>query len=162
MDRWHDSLLRKAQLEIDAFDIHVRREMNTVRRTSSHYIVSYHKTGEAKLRIGKDVFDIKPGSVITIPPNVEHDHYKTSSDETVFLWWHFTYKIAGVFDALRMFSIPYVFQLRDTDAFERVFHQLKDVLGDKQPLSSILKQAKALELLYLLLNNALLETRPDA
>jgi AraC family transcriptional regulator of arabinose operon len=164
MDRRQESLLRNAHLEITGFDIHVRKEMKTVKRSVPDYIVSYHKKGEAKLRIGNEIYDIKPGSVVYIPPHVEHDHYKISSDETVFLWWHFNYKIAGVFDALRMFTIPYVFPLQNTDAFESVFHQIKEVVSEDQPLSSILKQAKALELLYILLQNALLENRtnPDA
>jgi AraC family transcriptional regulator of arabinose operon len=164
MDRRQESLLHNAQLHISDFDIHVRREMKTMNRTEPCYIVSYHKKGEAKLRIGNEIYDIKPGSVIYIPPHVEHDHYKTSTDETVFLWWHFTYKIAGVFDALQMFPIPYVFQLNNTDEFERIFHQTKEALHVGKPLNSILKQAKALELLYILLDNAILENRmnPDA
>jgi AraC family transcriptional regulator of arabinose operon len=162
MVRRQESLLRNAQLEITDFDIHVRKEMKTVKRSVPSYVVSYHKKGEAKLKIGNEIYDIKPGSVIYIPPHIEHDHYKTSNDETVFLWWHFTYKIAGVFDALRMFTIPYVFQLNNTEQFESVFHQIKEAMDDEKPLSPILKQAKSLELLYILLNNALLENRPDA
>lgn len=162
MERRHDGLLRNAQLEITDFDIHVRKEMKTFKRTVPSYIVSYHKKGEAKLRIGNETYDIQPGSVVYIPPHVEHDHFKTTFDETVFLWWHFTYKIAGVFDALRIFSIPYVFPLSNKEEFENVFHQLKNVIHDGKPLSPILKQAKALELLYMLLNDALKEYRPDA
>jgi AraC family transcriptional regulator of arabinose operon len=150
------SLLRHAELQIVEFDIHRRIEMNTFNRTLPWYVMSYLKSGSAKLRIGGDVTTIAPGTVTFIPPNVEHDHYKDTPDEAEFLWWHFTYEIAGVMDAMKMFQIPYVFRLQNNESFEKVFMEFMesaDAETSSLPLS-ILTQAKSLELLYIILNSA--------
>ncbi|SFJ93772.1 AraC-type DNA-binding protein [Paenibacillus sp. UNC496MF] len=150
------SLLRHAELQIVEFDIHRRIEMNTFNRTLPWYVMSYLKSDSAKLRISGDVTTIAPGTVTFIPPNVEHDHYKDTPDEAEFLWWHFTYEIAGVMDAMKMFQIPYVFRLQNNEFFEKVFMEFMesaDAGMSSLPLS-ILTQAKSLELLYIILNSA--------
>lgn len=156
VDQQLDFLLTRAELNVLEFDIHRRNEMSTFNRVVPYYIMSYHKAGRAKLRVGDRHYEIEPGTVICLPPNVEHDHYKDTKEETEFLWWHFTYDIAGVMDALKMFDIPVTFRLRNTERFEEVFHQFVQCTSGTSYLpQSILKQAKALELLYLLLENAL-------
>ncbi|MBB3128520.1 AraC-like DNA-binding protein [Paenibacillus rhizosphaerae] len=150
------SLLRHAELQIVEFDVHSRNEMKTFNRTLPWYVMSYLKSGSAKLRIDGEVKTLAPGTVIFIPPNVEHDHYKDSPEETVFLWWHFSYEIEGIMDAMKMFQIPYVFQLQNNDYFEKVFMEFMGSAEAETPSLplSILKQAKSLELLYIILNSA--------
>jgi AraC family transcriptional regulator of arabinose operon len=151
-------LLGYAELNVVSFDVHTRTEMQTFGRSVPYSVMSYHKKGEAKLRIKDVTYRIEPGTVVYIPSNVEHDHYKTSCEETVFIWWHFTYEIAKMVDVLKLFHIPYIFKLKDSAHFENVFEQLRNSSAHSKTLpSEILKQAKALELLYILLDNAVSE-----
>ncbi len=151
-----DLLLRHAVLNIVEFDIHIRNEMRTFNRVRPYYVMSYHKKGNAKLRVGKQTYTITPGTVVLIPPNVEHDHYKDSNEETVFLWWHFTFEIANAIDVLKVFDFPITFRLPNTEEFEKVFIQFKESSARAGYLpTTILKEAKALELLYLLLDGAM-------
>ena len=151
-------LLGHAELKVLEFDTHTRTEMKQFGRCVPYAIMSYHKTGEAKLRIDDTVHHIGPGTVVYIPPNVEHDHYKCTPEATVFLWWHFDYKIANLVDVLQLFHIPQTFKLKNNDQFEYVFQQFMDSTQDAKILpSTVLKQAKAMELLYILLDNAISE-----
>ncbi|MDF2964523.1 MAG: AraC family transcriptional regulator [Paenibacillus sp.] len=151
-----DFLLRSAELNINLFDISTRTEMKTMNRIRPSYVMSYHKRGTSKLRIGNTVHKIEPGTVILIPPYVEHDHYKEGMDETVFLWCHFTFEIAGIIDVLKIFEFPITFQLKERrDDFEKLFVQYKELISSKGFPETILKKAKELELLYLLLLNAM-------
>lgn len=151
-----EQLLSHAELHVLEFNIHQRREMKTFKRCVPYYIVSYHKTGYAKLRVGDQIYTISPDTVICIPPYMEHDHYKTSNEETVFLWWHFRFQIANVVDVMKMFSLPLVFKLQDSRHFEEVFHQFMQSSDRARYLpATILKQAKAWELLYIILDGAI-------
>jgi AraC family transcriptional regulator, arabinose operon regulatory protein len=147
-----DILLRNADLNILECDIHMRNEMDTYNRILPYYVMSYQKNGEAKLRIRNKIYDISPGTVIIIPPNVEHDHFKETAEQTVFLWFHFIYGIANVIDVLKIFNFPITFKLKNSDVFEKVFVQYKEASTQTNFLSAtILRKAKAYELLYLLL-----------
>nr|WP_276316178.1 AraC family transcriptional regulator [Paenibacillus lignilyticus] len=150
-------LLQQAELNVSEFAIHTRREMNFRDRAfSSEYMMSYHKTGTAKLRIGDSVYEIVPGSVIFIPPHLIHDQYKDTDDEAVILWWHFTYKVERVLDVLPLFQIPYIYQLKQKERFETVFGQLMESRRNASSLpAAILQKAKSLELLYLLFDEAI-------
>ncbi|RED64054.1 AraC family transcriptional regulator [Cohnella lupini] len=149
-------LLRHAELNVIEFDMNRRTEMRTINRTLPWYVMSYHKQGTAKLRVGEECYTITPGTVICIPPNVMHDHYKETQEETEFLWWHFTFEIAGVMDAMKMIRIPYVFKLHNSLYFEKVFMEFLDSTAQKRSLpSSILEHAKSLELLYIILDSAI-------
>jgi AraC family transcriptional regulator of arabinose operon len=149
-------LLRNAVLDIIEFDIHYRSDMKTFNRTQPYYVMSYHKKGNAKLRVGSEIYSITPGTVALIPPNIEHDHYKDSEEETVFLWWHFTYEIAKVIDVLKAFQFPITFKLQNTEEFEKVFLQFMNSTTQPGYLpTTILKKAKALELIYLLFDSAM-------
>lgn len=158
-DNMHSSfncLFQHATLNIVEFDINSRKEMKTFKRTTPYYIMSYHKKGEAKLRIGETVHSITPGTVILIPPHVEHDHFKESEDDTTFFWCHFTYDIGNVIDVLTIFNIPIISKIKNSEEFERVFMQYKELMIDLNFLSStILKKAKEYEILYLFLKNVL-------
>jgi AraC family transcriptional regulator of arabinose operon len=158
MDEHIDYLLRNAELNVVEFSVDRRTKMETFDRVLPHYVMSYHKKGKAKLRVGDQTYAITPGTVICIPPNVKHDHYKESSEETVFLWWHFSFQITNVMDVLKMFHLPICFQLQNADQFEEVFLQFINTSEQARNLpSTILKQAKALELLYLILDSALVK-----
>ncbi|WP_274363133.1 helix-turn-helix domain-containing protein [Paenibacillus thermotolerans] len=162
MDEQLDFLLNSADLNVVEFDIHRRKEMKTFGRTLPYHVMSYHKEGHAKLRVGNETLSIEPGTVVYIPAHLEHDHYKDSQEETVFLRWHFTYEIAGVMDVMKMFQIPYTFKLQDKEHFEEVFLQFKQSTSTSGFLPrSVLKQAKALELLYILLDNALSQKQEE-
>ncbi|BBH22015.1 hypothetical protein Back11_33600 [Paenibacillus baekrokdamisoli] len=151
------NLLQHAELNITDFAIHSRTDMNIRNRTfASEYVMSYHKSGKAKLRIGEEIYDVLPGTVIFIPPHLIHDIYKETDEEAIILWWHFTYKVERVLDVLPLFNIPYIYELKQTERFETVFDQF---MASKQNTSAlpatILHKAKSLELLYFLLDEAL-------
>ncbi|SDW98211.1 AraC family transcriptional regulator [Paenibacillus sp. CF384] len=150
-------LLRHAELQIIQFDVHRRDEMKTLNRTLPFYVMSYLKSGSAKLRIDGEEMELEPGTVAFIPPNVAHDHYKDTSDPTEFLWWHFTFEIEGVMDVMNMFQIPFVFHLQDHVYFEKVFMEFMESADARMHSlpRSILTRAKSLELLYIILNSAL-------
>lgn len=151
-------LLRKAELNILTFDRHSRTEMGFFRRRFPFYVMSYHKEGTAKLRINQEhVYDIPPKTVILVPPHVLHDHYKDSSSNTEFMFWHFTFMIDNVFDVLQLFQIPLLFPLKNHLAFEEAFAEYLEKSNDPQNgyfLIPILEKAKSYELLYFLLQEA--------
>ncbi|MBO0794265.1 MAG: helix-turn-helix domain-containing protein [Ktedonobacteraceae bacterium] len=156
MENQLELLLKHAELQVVEFNVHQRREMQTFNRTLPYYILSYHKKGYAQLRVGDQHYTVAPGMVICIPPYVEHDHYKGTHEESVFLWWHFKFQIAGVVDVMKMFSLPLIFRLHDSERFEQVFHQFMESTAPSRYLpSTILKQAKAWELLYIILDSVI-------
>lgn len=149
-------LFENAKLDIIKFNVSSRVEMQTMKRTRPHYIVSYHKQGTSKLRIRDVIYEVEEGTVIFIPPNVEHDHYKDTDEETIFLWWHFTYEIANVLDVLKLFSIPLLIKIQAKEKFESVFLEYIDICNREDVWPAVvLKSAKSLEFLYLLLNEAM-------
>jgi AraC family transcriptional regulator of arabinose operon len=156
MNEYLPLLLEKADLNIIRYDMNTRTEMGYYKRILPCRMVSYLRKGNAKLRVGNIVYDIKPRSVVFLPENLEHDHYKDSSYETEFMWWHFKFEVENVLDVLKIFSIPYVFMLQDYNKFEHVFEQFIESTKVSGVLpNSILKKARALELLYLILECAL-------
>ncbi|MEF3305217.1 helix-turn-helix transcriptional regulator [Paenibacillus sp. GYB003] len=150
------SLLETAELKVLQFDMHRRREMNYRNRTLQHFdMMTYVKKGSAKLKVRDRVYDIRPGTVIFIPALLEHDQYKDSDEETEFLWWHFTYKIHNLIDVLPFLNIPYMYPLKNYEKFEAVFDEFMHTTSGGGYLPNIvLRKAKALELLFLLLDNA--------
>ncbi|SEO87551.1 AraC family transcriptional regulator [Paenibacillus sp. OV219] len=162
-------LLEHASLHIQQFDIHSRRELKVLSRVLPYYVMSYHKEGKATLRIGDVIYPIDTGHVVLIPPNIEHDHYKDTNEESVFLWWHFTFQIAGLIDVFRLFQLPLIFKLENTSEFEQAFLQFQNSANSRNAApgflpTRILEKAKSLELLYHILVSAMNEnavTRPD-
>lgn len=149
-------LLSQARIQVVAVDIHERTEMSTFNRSRPEYVMSYHKVGHANLRVNNKVYAITPGTVVLIPPNIAHDHYKTSSERTVFMWWHFTYKISDSLDVLKFFNFPLTFQPLLANRFESVFNEFVGATKDSDQFPKVLlREAKALELLYLLLESAI-------
>ncbi|AZN43065.1 AraC family transcriptional regulator [Paenibacillus albus] len=162
-------LLEHASLHIHEFDIHSRRELKELRRVLPFYVMSYHKEGKAALRIGNVSYPIDTGHVVLIPPYVEHDHYKDTNEESIFLWWHFTFQIAGLIDVFRLFQLPLIFKLENTTEFEQAFLQFQNSATSRNAApgflpTRILEKAKSLELLYHILVSAMNENavnRPD-
>lgn len=162
-------LLEHASLHIHEFDIHSRRELKELRRVLPFYVMSYHKEGKAALRIGNVSYPIDTGHVVLIPPYVEHDHYKDTNEESIFLWWHFTFQIAGLIDVFRLFQLPLIFKLENTIEFEQAFLQFQNSATNRSAApgflpTRILEKAKSLELLYHILVSAMNENavnRPD-
>ncbi|WP_168735575.1 helix-turn-helix domain-containing protein [Cohnella fermenti] len=152
-------LLRKAELNILAFEQNRRTKMGFMNRRLPFYVMSYHKEGTAKLRIGGDqLIEVPPKTVLFIPPFVLHDHFKDTGERTEFMYWHFTFMIDRVFDVLQFFQIPYQFPLRNFKLFEETFAgYLAELERPKTgfPLGPILEKAKSYELLYYLLQEAL-------
>jgi AraC family transcriptional regulator of arabinose operon len=157
-----DSLLQSAELSIVQFDIQTRNELQTFNRILPCYVMSYLKKGEAKLRIGNEVFNITPGTVVIIPPNVEHDHFKEIENETIFLWCHFTYEVGNTIDVMKIFNFPISFKLQNSETFERVFLEFKELTTSEDFLiKTVLKKAKSYEILYLLLENIMSSQEED-
>ena len=151
------ALLEAAELKLFTFDIHRRREMNYRNRVfRDFYMMTYVRRGSAKLKVQREIYPISPGTVILVPPFLEHDQYMDSGEETEFLWWHFTYKIHQVLDVLPLFNPPYIFPLHNRQKFESTFDELMQATNGEVGIPRIiLRKAKSLELLYLLLDNAL-------
>jgi AraC-like DNA-binding protein len=152
------SLLAAAELKVLKFDNHRLRAIDYRNRVlRDYYMMTYVRSGSAKLRVGERVYVISPGTVIFIPPGLTHDQYKDSDEETEFLWWHFTFKIQNVIDVLPFLRIPYIYPLRDHRRFEAVFDELMRTQRSSGRLlpTVLLQKAKSLELLYVLLDNAI-------
>lgn len=154
-------LLELAELKILKYDIHNRMEMNYRNRVlEAFYMMTYIRKGSAKLKVEDKVYHLEPGTVIFIPPHLKHDQYKDSEEETDFLWWHFTYNIHHVVDVLPFLQIPYIYKLKNRKRFEDVFEELMLSMSKERHLPNIiLQKAKSLELLYLLLDNALASSK---
>lgn len=135
-----NDILQLASLEIVEYDIHTRKTLSIHDRTFPHYIMSYIKRGEAALKIGDEVYRTGPGSIIIVPPNVKHSHFKDTDVETVFLWWHFDFKIAGIIDAIRILHLPVVSMLANQEAFENMFMNYYSAGHDRETLPNILRR----------------------
>ncbi|MBP3964717.1 helix-turn-helix transcriptional regulator [Paenibacillus lignilyticus] len=149
-------LIEKASLHMLEHDLHRRTELRQVNRKLPFYIASYIKEGSCRLHIaGRDYF-AGPGDVVLIPPYELHDHVKDTNEETEFLWWHFTLQVAGCIDALQAFRFPVIFRLPKPEQFESVFHEYSRIAGGMSSLSgSLMKKAKALELVAILIDAAI-------
>lgn len=158
------SLLAAAELTVLKFDNHRLRAINYRNRViHDYYMMTYVRSGSAKLRVENRVYDIPPGTVIFIPPLLEHDQYKDTDEETEFLWWHFTYRIQNAIDVLPFLRIPFIYPLRDHRRFEDAFDELMLCQNpeDGHLPKVILQKAKSLELLYVLLDNAVGQAGAD-
>ncbi|RAP73654.1 helix-turn-helix transcriptional regulator [Paenibacillus montanisoli] len=150
------ALMEKASLHMLGHDLHRRTEMRQVNRKLPFYVVSYIKSGSCRLRIsGKDYY-AGPGDVVFIPPFEVHDHVKDTDEETEFLWWHFTLQVAESIDALQAFRFPIIFRLPQPEKFEAAFHEYCRIADGMASLSnSLMKKAKALELVAILIDAAI-------
>ncbi len=145
-------LIEYAALKIVAFDVHSRTELNIRGRQLPWYVVSYMKEGSCRLRLDGQDYHAAPGDVVLIPPHTSHDHVKDTDENTVFMWWHFTYQLAGVMDVLRLFELPVCFSLPNAEKFEDSFSQYMKYASEPRSVADILmKEARALELMAIVL-----------
>lgn len=149
-------LIQRSVLEIGEYDYHSRKEMEQLDRSLPTYIMSYQKSGEALLRIYGKEYKIKPGNAIFIPPNVVHDHIKTSKEDAVFLWWHFNFRTSFNIDVLSLLKLPVVVHMKNIQDFEEKFiNYLDEIKNEKSIADIIFKNAKAMEVLACILDSFL-------
>lgn len=150
-----EELLTHASMQIHEYAIHTQTSMAWFGREFPFYVMSYIQKGTATLRIRDEVYELTPHSVIIIPPHIPHDHFKTDGEPTVFLWWHFDYKVFDTLDIMRLLNFPTMFQLQENSVFEYAFSRYLDIM--EQPFSmrnAMLQRAYAMEVMAHLLNAA--------
>lgn len=141
-------LIQRAVLEIVEYDYHTRTEMIQLERKLPCCVMSYLKKGEAMLRVNGKEYHCKGGDAIYIPPNVVHDHVKTSKEETEFLWWHFNFRTAYNIDVVSLLKLPYKVYMENSGEFEaKFFHYMEAIQNEQTIADMIYKNAKALEVL---------------
>jgi len=155
-------LVLSASLQIYEYGIHIRKEMIAEGRCFPFYVMSYIQEGQALLRAEGCEHPLGPRSVILVPPGMMHDHIKIGDAPTVFMWWHFDYKLYETLDVLKLLGLPLVFELRDAQAFEAAFARHNDIMGSAVTLeNAILKRSSALEIMARLLGAAEEARRSD-
>jgi AraC-like DNA-binding protein len=140
-------LIKNSYLELIEYNCHIRTEMEQRNRTLNHYVLSYLKRGEALLRMYGQDYVIKPGEAILIPPNVVHDHIKTSEEDAEFLWWHFNYKSRFDVDVLSFLNLRIKVKLEDPKSFEKLFEEFLGLNSKDSGITEMVYQsAKAMVL----------------
>lgn len=144
-----------ASMRIYEYAVHAQTRMTTAGRVLPFYVMSYIQSGRAVLRLENKEYQLQPHSVVLIPPHVQHDHFKEESDPTVFLWWHFDYKLFDTIDMIRLLGLPRMFVLRENAAFEEAFSRYTAVMAEDSSLkTAMLRQACAIEIMAYLLEAA--------
>lgn len=151
-----DLIFQEAYLNIIDFDIHRRRELNGRGRIFPFYVLSYIKEGSCRVNIHGESYYAGAHEAVLLPPDTKHDHVKERSDPTTFMWFYFTFTVAGCFDVLQMFDLPIKIDLRNYySRFEELFSEYFAAYQAGQDDSInihhvIYQRAKALELMALL------------
>lgn len=154
MDERLKPLIQRAVLDVIEFNYHIRSELNTIGRCNPFYVMSYLKSGEALLRMNGQEYVTTPGSIVLIPPNIVHDHIKTSHEDAVFLWWHFNFLTSWNIDILKLMHLPIVTKVNNTERFESTFMQYLNAINNADSLPGLVyKKAKGLEVLACLFDN---------
>ena len=155
-----ESLLNKlaeyANLTIVDFDVTVRNELEVRNRLEPYSIMTYLEKGNANIKIADEVYEADAGTAVIIPSNIEHDHIQTTSETSVFLWWHFHFTIAGSIDMLKLLNLPIMFKMINQREFERVFKKYNQLAKKPNTFqNTILKKAKSLEVMALIFDSAI-------
>lgn len=149
-------LIKNSYLELIEYNCHIRTEMEQKGRTLGYYVLSYQKRGEALLRMYGEEYVIKPGEAILIPPNVVHDHIKTSEEDAEFLWWHFNYKSRFDVDVLSFLNLRVKVKLEDPKNFETLFEEFLGLNSKDSDITQMVYQsAKAMVLFAKVLDDFL-------
>lgn len=160
MDQYLERIMQIANLDIEAYDVQTRREMASYNRRMPCYILSYLQSGCAVLEIYGERYEINEGSMIIIPENVLHSHYKTDGKPTTFLWWHFNFRIQYTVDALKLLNFPVVSYLKDREGFEQIFYRFYHSSIKMNRLSELLMhRACGLELMAYLVEELIADNR---
>ena len=155
-------LVQHARLDMLCHDLHSRCGLDHRNRVLDGHVVSYIKEGTCRLRLNGRDYAAGPGDVVFIPSGMLHDHVKDTHETTVFLWWHFHYRIAGTVDLISLLHLPPVFRMPDPSRFETVFQRYMTAgeASGSLPLL-VLREALSLELLSLLLEAGQAQASPD-
>lgn len=157
-----DELVSNASLQIYEYGIHLREEMIASGRCFPFFVMSYIQEGRALLRAEGIDYQLEARSVILVPPGMVHDHIKLGDAPTVFMWWHFDYKLYETLDVLKLLGLPLVFELQEANAFEAAFARHNEVMRSVITLeNAILKKSSALEIMARLLGAAEEARRSD-
>lgn len=151
-----EQIVDMANLEIVEYDVHTRKIMKNMNRKLACYVMSYLQSGSAVLEINGEKYELNAGSIILIPKNLLHSHYKTDSEPATFLWWHFNYTLFEKVDILQLLNFPIVSYLSNRNEFERIFYRFSSS-GNRRNIISMNLQKKAcsLELLAFMIDSLL-------
>lgn len=160
MNHYLEQIMQIANLNIEAYDVQTRREMASLNRKMPCYIMSYLQLGNAVLEIYGERYEISEGSIIIIPENVQHSHYKTDSSPATFLWWHFNFNFQYTIDALKLLNLPVVSYLKNREGFEQIFYRFYDGSTKMNQLSQLLMhRACGLELMAYLVEELIADKK---
>ena len=160
MNSYLEQIIQNANLEVVEYNMETRREMNTRDRRLPYYVMSYLKSGCAVLEIDGTVYETEEGSIVIIPANVLHSHYKIDRKPTTFLWWHFIFKMSYAVDVVKILDFPVVSQLKNRGEFENIFSRFYNGSKNMNKISEVLMQrACGLELMACLMNELISEKR---
>lgn len=160
MQQCLEQIMQMANLEIEAYDVETRREMKTYNRRMGCYVMSYLKSGSAVLEINGKTYETGPGSIVIIPENVLHSHYKLDCKPATFLWWHFCFRIQHTVDALKLLNSPVLSYLKDREGFENIFYRFYDSSRQMNKLSELLMhRACGLELMAYLVEELIADKK---
>ena len=157
MENWERfrPLIEKAKLEIIKFGLDYRHAFAAYSRTVHFYGVSYMSQGHSVVRFDDKTVEYGPGDAFLISPGVKHDHIQLPGEQAVFLWWNFTYDIAGCIDVLRVFNLPNKVRMKSVERFCTVFSDYLRCVDSPNGLTDLmLSQARALEMVSLILSEA--------
>jgi len=129
-------LISCASIKIYEYGIDKRTEMKCTDRVFPFYVMSYLSEGSAVLRIDGQEYRLEPRSVVIIPANVRHNHYKVTDEQSVFLWWHFDYKVYDTVDMLKLFRLPIVHNIKDSRRFESLFNNCNNAMGEQNSVKN--------------------------
>ncbi len=154
MESNFEQLIDMADLTIDAYGIHVRKNMRTMNRKLPYYVMSYLQAGVAVLEIGGERYELDEGSIVLIPRDTLHSHYKIDAESSTFLWWHFNCTLFDKVDILQLLNFPLVSTLKNRTEFEHIFYRFANADRSRNPISRrLLKKASSLELLAFMIDD---------
>lgn len=160
MNSYLEQIIQNANLEVVEYDMETRREMDTRNRKLPYYVMSYLKSGCAILEIDGTVYETGAGSIVIIPANVMHSHYKIDRKPTTFLWWHFIFRMSYTMDVLKILNFPVVSQLENREEFESIFSRFYNGSRNMNKVSEVLMhRACGLELMACLMDELISEKR---
>ena len=124
-------------------------------RIMPYCVMSYIKKGCAEARINGKNYITNAGSLLLVPPYLKHDHYiPKGAGTTIFLWWHFNFRIGNIVDVMRLIRFPVTIKVNNVSIFESTFQQYINLFVQKPTIANIImRQAKALEIMAYLFDN---------
>jgi AraC-like DNA-binding protein len=151
-----NKLIEYSNLTIVDFDVTSRNELEVHNRKTSYNIMTYLQKGSADIIIGDKTYHAGPGTAVIIPSNTKHDHIQTTSETSIFFWWHFYFTIADTFNMMKVFDFPIMFEIYDRAKFESVFKRYSELAKKNSSLEHvILKKALSFEVMAMVFGSAM-------